>query len=251
MATWTNFNNGETGANVRTLINKLGTDDSLAFRFASELAEIGNEIQYWETGTIVYAVAEGKFYQYGGATWDELQIIGFHDLHNVVFNSLADGDMILYDLASGNWINITSPYAEIYVADGATPQSIPNGASYTKMTGFASNGESGGGASADAANDKISLPLAGRYLVNGSFLFSTGTANINVEGAIFAGGVEVGKIHWKRKIGVSGDIGSASFSGFLDIAGVTDVDVRLKHSGVASVDVTMEFANLSIHYLGR
>jgi len=63
-------------------------------------------------------------------------------------------------------------YAEIYLYDGSTAQSIPTGATYTKVTAYTTNGLSSN-CTADAGNDKITITETGvnsmlRTFLNGS-----------------------------------------------------------------------------------
>jgi hypothetical protein len=141
-------------------------------------------------------------------------------------------------------------FAEIYVADGSTAQSIPTGTTYTKCTLFTTNGASSN-CTADATNDKITITKAGKYRVSGTFSMKSGTNNVEFKGTVFYDGTEQSNIHWERKIGVAGDVGNASFSGILTAAANKDIDLRIRHDNAGSIDFTLTYANISICYLGE
>jgi len=142
-------------------------------------------------------------------------------------------------------------YAEIYVSDNTTAQSIPTGTSYTKLTAFNTNGLSNN-CTADATNDKITITKTGRYRIDGSFNFRCGTNNVIWRIATFLGGTENNNVHIQRKISTAGDVGSASFTGFITVASVpTDLDVRARHDNVGAVNLTVEYTNLNIQYIGE
>lgn len=197
---------------------------------------------------------------------------GYWDIYTVY--STSDSDLIFNNgserlriNSSGNvGIGTTSPrtkldvngniygngtYAEIHVHDASTAQSIPTGATYTKLTAYTDNGLSNN-CTPDATNDKITITKTGRYRIDGSFNFSAGTANTQWLIALFAGGVEMDNIHITRQISTAGDIGSASFTGFIEITTKnTDIDVRARHDNGSAVDLTVQYSNLNVHYIGE
>ena len=141
--------------------------------------------------------------------------------------------------------------ADIHVHDNATAQSIPAGATYAKSTVFADNGFSKN-CTADAANDKITFTKTGLYKVDGSFSFASGTNNVTFFGSVFLNGVEQDQIHWTRKVATAGDVGSASFTGFIDVTTVGwDLDFRIRHDQVGAINLTISYANLNVSYLGE
>jgi hypothetical protein len=150
-----------------------------------------------------------------------------------------------------NYINQQGIFAEIYVADNATSQSIPTGATYTKVTAFDTNGQSAN-CTADQANDKITITQTGRYRVEGSFSFNSGTANVVWRGAAFLNGTEQSQVHFKRKTATASDAGNAGFTGFIDVTTVPwDLDFRVRHDNAGSIDLTLEYANLNVEYVGE
>lgn len=142
-------------------------------------------------------------------------------------------------------------FGGIHVHDNAVAQSVPTGATYTKITAFADNGPSSN-MTPDAANDKITVTEAGYYLCNCSLNFSDGTNNVTWFAAPFIDGVEFDSIHIVRKIGTAGDVGSASMSGILTVSTApVDIDIRVRHDNGGSINITVVYANLSLVYIGE
>jgi hypothetical protein len=140
-------------------------------------------------------------------------------------------------------------FAEIYENDASTPQSIPDGITYTKLTHFVTNGLSQN-CTPDAANDKITITKPGIYKVSCSLNFSAGAAASTWRIAIFLDGVEQNNCHIMRKIAAAGDTGSASVTGFIDVTSANlDVDVRARHDEGSSTNITIVYANLNVYYL--
>jgi hypothetical protein len=148
-------------------------------------------------------------------------------------------------------LSLVPIYAEICVADGSTAQSIPTGTTYTKSTAFTINGPSSN-CTADAANDKITVTKTGVYRVTGSFSGSAGTANVIFRCAAFLDGVEQDCAHFKHKYATANDADTASFTGFVDVTSVpADLDVRFRHDNIGSVNLTLEYANFNVQYIGN
>lgn len=141
-------------------------------------------------------------------------------------------------------------FAEIYVADASTAQSILATSSYTKLTCFTNNG-SYNELSADAANDKIVVSQPGYYLVNGSFNFTSDTDNLLLKGSAFLGGVRQDNLYFCRKAATGANAESVSFTGIVDVTTSSDLDVRVSHSGVSAVSLTVLYANLNVHFIGE
>lgn len=176
----------------------------------------------------------------------ETTTIGSSDL--LLISSDNTGSYTSKKITWQNAINTEFAYAGIYVSDGSTGQNILTGTSYTKLTGFTTNGESYN-CTADAANDKITITKAGKYWVSGSFSFS-GSANVTFRICLFYDNTEISKIHLARKLGSGGDVGSASFSGILSASANKDIDCRVRHDSIGTESITLQYANFTIHYIG-
>lgn len=142
-------------------------------------------------------------------------------------------------------------YGEIHLHDNSTAQAVATGATYAKFTLWGDNGLSQH-CTADVTNDKITFTKPGIYRVSGSFNFSCDTNNIDFLGTVFLNSVEQDHIHFERKISTGGDIGSAGFTGLIDVTTIGwDLDFRVRHSGVGSVDFTLGYGNLNVTYVGK
>lgn len=141
-------------------------------------------------------------------------------------------------------------FAEIHVHDGVTAQSIPTGATYTKLISFNNNGESAN-CTPDQANGKITITKTGRYLINHSWSGLSDTSNTVFWGTVFLDGVEQDQMHWKRKFGIASDVGSCSATGIILVTSAPlDLDFRVRHDDGGSIDLTTEYANLNINFVG-
>jgi hypothetical protein len=169
------------------------------------------------------------------------------NLYRSAANMLKTDD----SLTAVGYLYQAGTFAGIHVHDASAAQSIPTGATYTKLTCYTDN-EASSNVTPDATNDKITITRAGIYKVDGSFSFTCGTNNVTFFGALFLDGTEQDNVHWERKIGTAGDRGSASFTGIIDVTSANkDIDVRVRHDNAGSIDFTIYYSNLNIIYLGE
>lgn len=141
-------------------------------------------------------------------------------------------------------------YASIYLDNGNTAQSIPTGATYTKVTAYTTNGQSAN-CTPDAANDKITITQAGVYSVTYTASYTADVNNVTFRGAVFLGGVEQGNIHSGGQMGLQGALRSTACSGFINVTSVpADIDVRIRHDNGGTVAITHVYANLNIERIG-
>ena len=165
----------------------------------------------------------------------ELYRTALEDMHRHVFNDLT---------------NLDGAFANIHVHDStASAQTIPTGAGYTLCDGFADNGESKN-CIADAANNKITITKVGYYLVSHNSSFIGSKTGVKYYVAAFLDGSEVDALHFARKVS-NQDVGAASFAGILKVEDINvDIDIRVRHDDLGSVDYTMEYANLVVNRIG-
>jgi hypothetical protein len=137
-------------------------------------------------------------------------------------------------------------FGEIYTHENSTTQSIPTGATYTKVINFDANGESNN-CTPDFTNSKITITKPGTYFVSCPVSFTEAGSNENWFMSIFADGVEQDDIHFERRIGTGGDYGSASMSGFISASSAIDVDLRVRHDNAGARTLTVRYCNLSVN----
>ena len=169
-------------------------------------------------------------------------------LSNIGYHTLSGGLSIIGALSTTSTVRRRGVFGGIYVNDGSTAQTIPTGATYTKLSAFTTN-DGASNMTADATNDKITITIPANYLINCTISFS-GTAISDWKMATFYNGVEVPHIHCSRKLGAGGDVGSASMTGILSAGTVGDVDIRVRHSAVGDQDITVQYGNLTLTYVG-
>lgn len=186
---------------------------------------------------------------------DLFAFLGFED-ENIIY---ADE---LYDYTGNRFITENlipevetlppkySAFGDIHVHDGVAAQSILTGATYTKLTSFADNGESLN-CTPDATNNRIILDDIGCYYISASINGFSGTANVTFKFSVFLDGVEQNQIHGHRKYSVASDYGSTSISGFIisNTKGAV-LDVRARHDNIGNIDFTVSYMNLSTLYAG-
>jgi hypothetical protein len=142
-------------------------------------------------------------------------------------------------------------FAEIYVHDNTTAQSIPTGTTYTKLTAWDTNGSSSN-ATADATNDKITITKTGYYEVTHSAGADSGTTGVVFDYSIFLNAVEQQQCEVTRKYATATDVGAHPISCFIDVTTVPwDVDLRARHDNVGSINLTIQDGNLHVKYIGE
>lgn len=242
---WRNFN--------------LQSSDSLIFENGGEITN-----SYMEIDTIIISGGEYNVYNSVIAGTKILNDTCTIEVHN---STLSDGDLVLNDTAilklyfgaeidgtitlndDATKIDEVGVYAEIYYADASTPQSIPNGVTYTKWTAFTTNGDSNR-CTPDAANDKITITEAGTYFVQGNFSTSCGTDSVTASKALFVGGSEVNKIHKLCMFSTQTNAQEGSISGLIKVTDAqvpVDIDVRIRHDNVSDVNFTGIYGNLTVY----
>lgn len=139
-------------------------------------------------------------------------------------------------------------YAGIYINNNTTVQSIPTGTTYTKIVNFGGNSIFKN-ATADYANNQIQITKQGSYKIISSASMSSGTNNVVFNIAVFKNGAKQ-MIELKRKVATAGDVGNASAIGLLYCNADDIIDLRVTHDNTASVDLTVEYCNFNVEYLG-
>lgn len=156
-------------------------------------------------------------------------------------------------LTSTGLITGLGTYAQIYLSDGVTTHAIPSGTSYTLINTFNTaqgvNGPSND-ATADKANNKITLTRAGTYKIDFSINVSCGTNNVVTRVVVFAGGVEQPAIHAATKLATSGDPYNLAGNGMITVAANTDIDLRVRHDNGGSVTYTPVYMTFNAHKIG-
>ena len=101
-----------------------------------------------------------------------------------------------------------------------------------------------------AINDNIVVGSDGEgvYYISVSVSLG-GSNNIVVQGAVFLNGVRQQGIEFNRKLNASGDAGSASISGLLDLSDGDQIDLRFTANGNNKL-VTIEHCYLTMFRLG-
>jgi hypothetical protein len=144
----------------------------------------------------------------------------------------------------------TEIFAEIFLYDNSTADTIPTGTTYTKLLRWSANGQNAN-CIPDYSNGKITATQPGKYevIVELSGHFSK---SITVESAIHLDEVIQNNIKKKHCIKNVNECYTVTLSGFIDVTSENqDIDIRLRHDDGSSVNVTVIDANLTAKYIGR
>lgn len=160
------------------------------------------------------------------------------------------GSEALVDLPlkiEGRLVNPPS-YAGIYLdGEGATPQSIPTGAAYTKITPFTTNDAEEWLSSADSANDKIIIGRDGQYSVTFDRSYTVGTVNVVWHVGVAVNGTIIPKTVRSIKNTTTGTLNYASLTTKISCLAGDEVDIRVRHDNAGSISLTYEHAELFCH----
>jgi len=169
--------------------------------------------------------------------------------------NIEDGDIdIDRNMTAGGKVLQDGIFGELYISNGSTAQTIPTGTTYTKMTSWASIGQSSNMAPS-GVNSKIVITEVGRYKVTVFMNGQIDTANTEMEMIVYLGGTLQNTLHCVNEFVLNNTNYSTCISGIIDVTDVTgtngEVDTRIRHDDGGDVDFTMVNANMTIEYLGR
>lgn len=140
-------------------------------------------------------------------------------------------------------------FAHIYTVSAAAAQAIPN-AAWTKITGFANNGQQSN-CTAAAGSDKISVTVPGRYLVVWDCGGFTTIAADNIRFAIYVNSAITVHRTIVRSM-ASGYRTQFSINGIIDVTtSAWDVEVYAYQSTGGAIDFTPVHMGLSVLYVGE
>lgn len=119
-------------------------------------------------------------------------------------------------------------YGGIYTSITGT-SSVTLNTGFQKVTGaFQANMVYSDHVTPDSVNGKITITKTGIYFVGTQLSFS-GTANATITCGVAMDGVVQNQLRVRRKLGASGDVGSASFAGIVQVTGTPVVlDLRAR-----------------------
>jgi hypothetical protein len=140
-------------------------------------------------------------------------------------------------------VSALEEYGEIYVHDGAVAQAGVIGP--VLMTGFATNGVSGGAVVPDVANDRITIGTAGRYLVIGQFSTS-GSAGTNWQFHARLDGVEQPAAATANRTTGATPLSSCCFAAVLDVTAGQQLTVYVESDSGGGASFTIVHGQLSV-----
>ena len=243
--------------NDRVGINSTSPSHNLEVKNSAgtDLGEINvQKIGYFDGGTVGYINFESAT---GDITLANTNTVGGNIF--IYPNMTADGVIKLGNTSSHIQVDEAGgidflrtggfQFGEIFVTGGSTAQSI--GTTYTKLTGFTTDGQSNGGVINAAANDKITLGKVGKYEVTCTISSLSATANRVFTFALFLNGVQQTQVMCQRKYASAGDVGHCTLRGFIDNTRLNnDIDIRATQPGIGNVNWTPVYMNLNCMQIG-
>jgi len=128
------FNDGDSGGDIRAIINKVGGSNDIAFKRISAIASVASEVGYFIDSAIVYADNEEKFYYYNGSSWVEHTALnnfvkkdGDTMTGNLVFTDVGidDADFVQFNITYAD--GTAEGKLQWNLADGTLEVGMPGG----------------------------------------------------------------------------------------------------------------------------
>jgi len=132
----------------------------------------------------------------------------------------------------------TAIYANLYIADGLSTNTITPADTYVQITGWTT----GEYANVSLSTSNITILADGTYVISQAISFSDGNNN-TIDSAFFVNDVEQDPGKFRRKLGTGGDVGSAAGSAVFTLNSTDVVDLRMLVVG-STGDVIIEQGQL-------
>jgi hypothetical protein len=139
-------------------------------------------------------------------------------------------------------------YGSLYCDGTGGLQTIPNGATYTKLLLYTHAGESDG-TTPSTVNKNITIPSAGTYRVT----FTSSILATQITQAIyrlFLNGVDVLQCSSVIDHTVTNKYFFAGFNAILPVSAGGVLDIRLRHSYGSSIDIATKYADFTVQFVG-
>jgi len=141
---------------------------------------------------------------------------------------------------------VTPAFGEIYVAGGASAQTVAK-TTWTKLTPFATNGEYSSGITVDQANDKITIATNGVYRLNAQLSFISSDDALTNQFAIYRDGTILANSEVRQYHITGANITTVYLSCiYKEGAASKDYDIRYYHNSASDNDITISYANFSV-----
>ncbi len=166
------------------------------------------------------------------------------------FNRLAGMVDAVSDTLAPVVSDTESAYAEIYVAANTTAVSVAASASFVVLV---PPGEVSGRAHNFTINTSagtVTSELTGLYYVSATFSSKLGTADVVWDTAVFVNDEEAENLHMRRRFSTAGYTFNVCICGLVVLAEDDVLDVRVKHNNAGAVNITTEYANISLYRIG-
>ena len=168
-----------------------------------------------------------------------------------IFDDFAERKVLATKEFAGNCVFVQGGmcFGGLSLYDNVTADTIASG-SFVQLTRFDTNSPYNL-TLPDHTNDHIEIIKAGVYKVMLSVSFS-GTGSVTWAGGIFKnnGSTQLTNLQTARKLGATGDVGSASISGIAEFSVGDTVEVWFKHLEGVDKNITVKHCTLSVMQIG-
>jgi len=120
---YVSFNDGDSGGDIRTKLNVIGSSVNITFKRISAIANVASEVGYFSDNSIIYADNEKSFYYYTGSAW-----VLHASLNNIV---KLDGDSMTGELDIT--VNSIDPAIETTQSGAGLSGKFGDGTNYTEF----------------------------------------------------------------------------------------------------------------------
>lgn len=234
-----------TDASAIRILNTTGSPTNQYGIYIEDLTAGGSNYGIYIAGASTYAI----FVDSGDVKFDDNLTVGG-------IGTFGDGTNQLEISATGDVVFVGGSglaYGEISVKDNAVATILNSGAE-VQLTVFNTNGYSNNTAP-DQANNEITITKAGRYMITVSIHVNNNATQTHViDVSLFKDNgsrVEFTNVHGHRTLtGGSGDVGSMSLSGIVDLAVDDELQIWATTGIAADRSVTFEDVTLTIVQIG-
>lgn len=144
-------------------------------------------------------------------------------------------------------IRTDGAYAELYISANASAISVPTGETYTKLSLSSSVQGNVNGFVVDVTDGNVTAEKQGIYAIAATFSSKLATTDVVWDTAIFKNNVEIPSLHMRRRFSTSGYTFNVCLTGLVSLNENDVLDVRVKHNNASDVNITTEYANVSLH----
>ena len=230
----------------------INADDKFIINEDANLTRIDNQVDYWGTAndSSISFVGDSLNIKANAVTaTDEMNLIA----HAVNIGTSTTNKVKISSAGATVFVGAAGMvFVEISTRNNTVPMTL-NSAAKVQVTVFGANGHSLN-ATPDHTNDHVTIIKPGKYFAAISVHVNNNAAQTHVVNfTIYKnnGVTEFGNVHAHRTlVGGSGDVGSVSLNGIIDLVATDTVEVWADTDSAADRSITIEDITLSLFQIG-